>query len=177
MASNRKSKHMKTHARVVVIGGGDTGADCVGTAHRQGAKCVVQIEVLPRPPECRTDKFPWPKYPLLLKSSSSHEEGGDRKWSIFTKRFIGKDGGVRKISCAKVDFSKKDPNGCPIMQEVPNSDFEIEADLVIIAVGFVHPEHKGIISKLKLNLDERGNIKTGPDYMTSVKKIFSSLTP
>ncbi len=160
--------------RVVVIGGGDTGADCVGTAHRQGAACVIQIEVLPRPPECRTPESAWPKYPLLLKTSSSHEEGGERHWAVLTKRFTGKEGRVKKIACVKVDFSKKDKNSCPLMQEIRGSEFDIEADLVILAIGFVHPEHSGLIEKLGLELDNKGNIKTDPCYMTSAKKVFAA---
>jgi glutamate synthase (NADPH/NADH) small chain len=109
--------------RVLVIGGGDTGADCVGTAHRQGASCVVQIEVLPKPPECRDNSCPWPRYPLLLKTSSSHEEGGERHWSILTKKFIGDAGRVKKLECARVEFKGKE------MIEIPGSKFEIEADL------------------------------------------------
>lgn len=160
--------------RVVVIGGGDTGADCVGTAHRQGASCVVQIEVLPKPSECRTGDFPWPKYPLLLKTSTSHEEGGERNWSILTKKFLGGDGNVKKISCVKVDFSQKDRSGCHIMKEVPGSDFDIEADLVILAVGFLHPEHGKLIKDLGLEFDARGNVKTDSAYMTSAKNVFAA---
>lgn len=160
--------------RIVVIGGGDTGADCVGLAHRQGANCVVQIEVLAKPPECRTSDFPWPKYPLVLKTSSSHEEGGERHWSILTKRFIGKDGRVSGIACVKVDFSKKDERGCPVMAEIPGSEFKIDADMVILAVGFIHPEHQGLLSDLGVKLDNKGNVKTDSSYMTSVKGVFSA---
>lgn len=160
--------------RVVIIGGGDTGADCVGTAHRQGASCVVQIEVLPRPSECRTEAFPWPKYPLVLKTSTSHEEGGERNWSILTKKFAGEDGRVKKISCVKVDFFNKERGGCPIMKEVSGSEFDIDADLVILAIGFLHPEHGRLIKDLGVGLDTRGNIKTDPAYMTTVKNVFSA---
>jgi glutamate synthase (NADPH/NADH) small chain len=160
--------------RVVVIGGGDTGADCVGTANRQGANCVVQIELLPQPPECRTPAYPWPKYPMLLKTSTSHEEGAERKWAILTKKFIGENGRVRKLSCVRVDFCEKDAKGCPVMQEVKESEFEIEADLVILALGFLHPEKKGLIEELGVELDARGNAKTGENFMTSVKGVFSA---
>ncbi len=174
--------------RVVVIGGGDTGADCVGVAHRQGAACVTQIEIMPKPPGCRTKDYPWPKYPLLLKSSTSHEEGGERDWSVLTKKFIGTAGrvnpvrsgaprrgtsnGVKKILCARVEL-KKDTSGCPSLQEIPGSEFEIEADLVILALGFLHPEKKGIIEELKLDLDNKGNVKTKDNFMTSKKGIFA----
>jgi glutamate synthase (NADPH/NADH) small chain len=160
--------------KVVIIGGGDTGADCVGTANRQGAACVIQIEVMPKPAECRTDAFLWPKYPLLLKTSTSHEEGVGRHWSILTKKFVGQNGHVKKISCAKADFSQKDEKGCPIIRDVPGSDFEIEADLVVLAVGFLHPEHAGLLKELGVELDPRGNVKAGADYATSVKKVFAA---
>ncbi len=181
--SNRRSAGEKIPAnklidakgkKVLIIGGGDTGADCVGTANRQGAACVVQIEVLPKPAECRTDIYPWPTYPLILKTSTSHEEGGERHWSILTKKFIGQSGHVKKISCARADFSHKDDKGCPIMKETHGSGFEIEADLIILAVGFLHPEHSGLIKELGVELDARGNVKTGPDYSTSVKNVFAA---
>jgi glutamate synthase (NADPH/NADH) small chain len=114
--------------KVVIVGGGDTGADCVGTANRQGAKCVIQIEILPQPPECRDETCPWPGYPMLLKTTSSHEEGAERHWSILTKKFVGDKGKVKKLVCVKVDEK---------MKEIPGTEFEIEADLVILAIGFV----------------------------------------
>ncbi len=160
--------------RVVVIGGGDTGADCVGTAHRQGAACVVQIELLARPAECRTPDAPWPKYPLLLKASSSHEEGGERQWAVLTKRFIGEASRVKRLACVQVDFGQKDAKGCPVMREVPGSGFEIEADLVILAMGFLHPEHTGLLADIGVAFDQRGNVKTDPHYMTSIKGVFSA---
>ncbi len=129
--------------RVLIIGGGDTGADCVGTAHRQGASCVVQIELLPQPPQCRTEDEPWPRYPMLLKTSTSHEEGGERFWSILTKKFVGEEGRVKRLSCVRVEFSKVDEKLCPVMREIPGSEFEIEANLAILAMGFLHPEHNG----------------------------------
>lgn len=159
--------------RVVVIGGGDTGADCVGTAHRQKAGCVVQIELLPKPPECRTEDYPWPKYPMLLKTSTSHEEGGERHWSILTKKFIGENGRLKKLACVKIDFSDKDERGCPIMREVSGSEFEIEADIVILAMGFVYPEKKGLLEELNIELDSKGNVKTDENYMRSLRGVFS----
>lgn len=160
--------------KVVVIGGGDTGADCVGTANRQGASCVVQIEVMPQPAECRTGDYPWPKYPLILKTSSSHEEGGQRHWSILTKRFIGEKGHIKKLKCVRVEFSAANGKTCPMMKEIPGSEFEIDVDLVILAVGFLHPVHEGLLDSLKIEFDERGNVKTDANYMTSVKKVFSA---
>ncbi|PIQ87353.1 MAG: glutamate synthase [Candidatus Omnitrophica bacterium CG11_big_fil_rev_8_21_14_0_20_43_6] len=158
--------------QVVVVGGGDTGADCVGVAHRQGAACVMQIEIMPKPQSCRTRDFPWPKYPLLLKSSTSHEEGGQRDWSILTKRFVGSGSRLTKLACVRVEF-KKDPQGCALMQEIAGSDFEIEADLVILALGFLHPEKEGLIQELGLDLDQRGNLKTDEKFMTSKEKVFA----
>ena len=179
--SNKRVRGEKIHfsklidaknKKVVIIGGGDTGADCVGTAHRQGASCVVQIELLPQPPECRTKDFPWPKYPMLLKSSTSHQEGGERQWSVSTKKFTGADGHVKKLSCVRVDVGKDD-KGCMLIKDVPGSQFEIEADLVILALGFMHPE-KGLISQLGVELDPCGNVKTDQHYLTSVKGIFAA---
>jgi len=168
--------------KVVVIGGGDTGADCVGVANRQGAKCIVQIELLPKPSECRIPEYPWPKYPMLLKTSTSHEEGGQRDWAVLTKKFIGKGGQVTKLSCVKVEFLEEERNptkpegrsrSCPLMKEIRGSEFEIEADLVILALGFLHPEKKGLIEELNLELDSHGNVKTDENFRTSAKKVFS----
>jgi glutamate synthase (NADPH/NADH) small chain len=158
--------------RVVVIGGGDTGADCVGTAHRQGAACVVQIEILPEPPKCRTEDCPWPSYPFILKTSSSHKEGGERQWAVSTKKFIGDNGRLNRISCVRVEFTNAGDKGCPVMREVPGSEFEIEADLVILALGFVHPEYSGLLQELGIQFDKKGNVKTNENYTTSIKKVF-----
>ncbi len=155
--------------RVVVIGGGDTGADCMGVAHRQGASCVIQIELLSRPAECRTSAYPWPKYPMILKTSSSHEEGGERYWSVLTKKFAGDNGRLTKLYCVKVEF-RKDSKGCPVIKEIPESAFEINTDMVILALGFLHPEKSPLIEGL--TLDQRGNVKTDDNYMTSSKGVF-----
>ncbi|MBD3264388.1 MAG: glutamate synthase small subunit [Candidatus Omnitrophica bacterium] len=159
--------------KVIIIGGGDTGSDCVGTAHRQGASCVVQLEVMPKPGECRTESCPWPGYPLLLKNSTSHQEGGRRYWSVLTKEFRGSNSKVKKIFCRKVEFERgRDPS--PVMKEIEGTDFEIDADLVIIAVGFLGSERGGLIEELGLELSERKNILTGTDFMTSRQKIFAA---
>lgn len=160
--------------KVVVIGGGDTGSDCVGTAHRQGASCVIQIELLPQPPDCRSKDYPWPQYPLLLKTTSSHEEGGERHWAVLTKSFLGEKGVVKKLSCAKVEFTPADGKTCPVMREIPKTEFEIKADLVILAIGFLGPERSRLLTELNVEFDERGNIKTDNNYMTSVKGVFSA---
>ena len=160
--------------KVVVIGGGDTGSDCVGTAHRQGASCVVQIEIMPKPPEDRTPDYPWPKYPMLLKTSSSQEEGGDRDWAVATKRFIGKDGKVTGLECVRLDFSEKDAQNRPVMREIPDSSFTLEADMVVLALGFLHPEKEGLLSQLGVTLDNRGNVQASAEFQTSVPKVFSA---
>ncbi len=143
--------------KVVVIGGGDTGSDCVGTANRQGAKCVIQIELLPEPPVCRDGSCPWPTYPLLLKTTSSHEEGVERHWSILTKKFLGEKGKVKKLSCVKVEFEGRK------MKEVQGSEFEIEADLVILAVGFLKPELPESLSNK--NVFCAGDLQRGPSLV------------
>jgi glutamate synthase (NADPH/NADH) small chain len=161
---------------VIIIGGGDTGSDCVGTSNRQGAKSVTQIEILPQPPLERPDNTPWPYWPMVLRTSSSHEEGVVRKWSINTKSFKGNQKGeIAALTCNEVKFV----NGK--MEEIPNSDFELPADLVLIAAGFVHPNHKGLIDelvKLGMELDNRGNVKAEVDdeensYATTLKKVFA----
>ncbi|MCX5749935.1 MAG: glutamate synthase subunit beta [Candidatus Saganbacteria bacterium] len=159
---------------VIVIGGGDTGSDCVGTANRQGAKSVVQIELLQKPLQCRLDSQPWPQYPTLLKTTSSHEEGCERQWSVMTKKLSGSNGIVKKLHAMLVDFSNTDQKGCRIMQEVPGSDFEIDADMVILALGFLHTEKGKLLDELGIEFDPRGNVKTDADNMTSVKGIFSA---
>ncbi len=158
---------------VVVIGGGDTGADCVGTANRQGAAKVIQIEVLPRPPKERPEDQPWPFYPRLFKTSTSHEEGCERMWQVLTKEFVGANGKVKALRCVKVEW-KKDEAGRWKMEEVPGSEFEIPANLVLIAIGFLGPEHEGMLDDLGLEYDPRGNVKTDHRFMTSIKGVFSA---
>jgi glutamate synthase (NADPH/NADH) small chain len=158
--------------RVVVIGGGDTGADCVGVAHRQGVSSVVQIEIMSKPADCRAQDFPWPIYPLILKTSSSHEEGCRREWSVLTKKFIGENSHIKKLSCVRVD-TKKDAQGLLVIQEIPGTEFEIEAGLVILALGFLHPNRDGLIEELNIRLDNRGNVKTDVNFMTSSEGVFS----
>jgi glutamate synthase (NADPH/NADH) small chain len=151
--------------RVVVIGGGDTGSDCVGTANRQDASSVTQIEVLPRPPEHRSESAPWPLWPTVLKTSSSHLEGGQRLWSINTKSFIPQDGNVSAVRVCRVDWTIKD--GRRDMTEIPGTEFEIGADLVLLAMGFTHVVQEGIVKDLGLELDARGNIRTQGSVHTS----------
>ena len=158
---------------VVVIGGGDTGSDCVGTANRQGARCVHQLELLPKPPEHRTESEPWPLWPKVLKISSSHEEGCERMWNVSTKNFNGDGGRVKSISAVSVEWSSG-ANGSMTMTEKAGSEFVLDADLVLIAMGFVHPVHTGPVKDLGLELNQRGNVKIDGNYMTSVSGVFAA---
>ncbi len=159
---------------VIVIGGGDTGSDCVGTSNRQGALSVTQFELLPMPPEQEHKSLTWPNWPIKLRSSSSHEEGCNRDWAVSTKRFEGRDGRVEKLVAARVEW-KKDANGQMKMQEVPGTEFDMRADLVLLAMGFVGPVHKGIVDELGLEKDARGNVKADTDsYRTSNPKVFAA---
>jgi glutamate synthase (NADPH) small chain len=153
--------------RVVVIGGGDTGSDCIGTSHRQGAISVTSFEILPRPPDERAATTPWPMWPLMLRTSSSHEEGGSRDFSVSTQRFVG-NGKVERLECARVELK----NGQ--FQPVPGSEFVLEADLVLLAMGFVHPEHTGLVKDLGMRLDKRGNVEVDKTFMTSVPGVFAA---
>jgi len=157
---------------VVVIGGGDTGGDCVGTAIRQGARAVHQLEILPAPPQVRAADDLWPDWPRVLRTSSSHEEGCERHWSVMTKELIGRDGKVAELRCCRVEWIDG-PNG-PRMVEKPNSEFTMPAELVLLAMGFVHVEHGGLIEQLGIELDERGNIKTDQDGRTSQPGLFAT---
>ncbi len=157
---------------VVVIGGGDTGSDCVGTAVRQGAKKVTQIEIMPKPPERRTINNPWPFWANVLRNSSSHEEGCERRWSLSTKKFIGKKGHVNKIELIEVTWSQS--NGKMQMVENPSSSFFMDADLVLLAMGFVHCIHEGLVNELGIELDTKGNIKVNTDFQTNIPKIFAA---
>ncbi|WP_411683183.1 glutamate synthase subunit beta [Clostridium thailandense] len=157
---------------VVVIGGGDTGSDCIGTSIRHGAKAVYQYEVMPKPPTERDDTMPWPTFPRTLKTSTSHEEGCVRKWCINTKKLIGKDGVVKKLIGSEVEW--KNIDGKLQMTEVPGTEFEQEVDLVLLAMGFLHPQHEGMLKDLGVNLDPRGNVVVDENYMTSKEGIFSA---
>ncbi len=159
---------LATGKDVVVIGGGDTGSDCIGTSHRQGAKSVTSFEILPRPPDEPHSSTPWPMWPLMLRTSSSHEEGGQREWSVSTEHFSGSNGKVERLHCVRVEMK----NGK--FERVAGSEFELPAQLVLLAMGFVHPEHPGIVQDLGLALDRRGNVSTNADFMTSVPGVFAA---
>ncbi len=159
--------------RVIVIGGGDTGSDCIGTSHRQGAASVVNFELLPQPPEDRPQAHPWPYWPMRLRTSSSHEEGGDRHWSLLTKRFIGRRGRVQSLETVAVHWVEED--GRPLhFEEVAGSQRIWPADLVLLALGFAGPETDTFAAQLDLAVDQRGNIRTDDDYMTSSSGIFAA---
>ena len=163
-----KGKH------VVILGGGDTGSDCHGTALRQGALSVNSWELLPKPPDERTDSMPWPYWPMILRTSSSHEEGGSRDWSVNTKRFSGSNGKVETLHAVRLEFGAPDASGRRPMTEIPSSDFEVKADLVLLALGFLGPQKNGMIEQLGLKLDPRGNVFADQNYMTSIPGIFSA---
>jgi glutamate synthase (NADPH/NADH) small chain len=151
---------------VVVIGGGDTGSDCIGTSFRQGALSVTQLEILPMPPERENKALVWPNWPLKLRTSSSQAEGAKRDWSVMTRHFSGLNGEVKKLHCVHVDDKFK---------EVPNSEFEIAADLVLLAMGFLGPVRDGMIRDSGVELDSRGNIKANTvRYQSSRPKIFAA---
>ena len=152
---------------VVVIGGGDTGSDCVGTSNRHGARSITQIEIMDKPPLERGEMNPWPEWPLILRTSSSHEEGADRKWAIMTKEFIGENGNLSGLKVVDVAFQ----NGK--LQEKPNSERIIPAQLALIAAGFLHPQKDGLLEQLKVTLDARGNVET-TDFKSSADKVFAA---
>ena len=159
--------------RVVVIGGGDTGSDCVGTANRQGAASVTQLEVLPRPAEKPDKLLVWPNWPNRLRTSSSHEEGCDRRWAVSTKRFTGPKGTVAGLEAVEVEWEQN--NGSWQMQEVAGTEFELKADLVLLAMGFVSPVRTGLLQSLGVDFDDRGNVAANTvDYQTSVPGVFTA---
>ena len=159
--------------KVLVIGGGDTGSDCVGTSNRQGATSVHQLELLPQPPVNENKQLTWPNWPMKLRTSTSHQEGCERQWSILTKSFEGNENGEgTKLICVEVEW-KKSEDGSMKMIEVEDSEFEIEADLVLLAMGFVHPIHEGLVNNLSLKLDQRGNVEADEiSFKTSSDKVF-----
>ncbi|HEC27568.1 MAG TPA: glutamate synthase subunit beta [Gammaproteobacteria bacterium] len=165
---------LATDLDVVVIGGGDTGSDCIGTSNRQRAKSVTQLEIMPKPPEKENKALTWPDWPNKLRTSSSQEEGCERMWSVATKCFKGENGKLTGLTCIKVEW-EKDENGQWQMSEIAGSEFELKAERVFIAMGFVHPVHQGMIEELELAQDNRGNINASTaDYQTSVDKVFAA---
>ena len=159
---------LATGKRVIIIGGGDTGADCLGTSHRQGAQSITQFELLPKPPDTRSPSTPWPLWPMQLRIESSHEEGGTRDWSVNTVSFSGdEDGNVKALHAVRVGPSPK-------FQAMPGTEFTLDADLVLLAMGFTGPVKNGMIDQLGLTLDARGNVAADANYMASVPGVFAA---
>jgi len=160
---------------VIVIGGGDTGSDCIGTSNRQGAESVIQLEIMPKPPEAPNKLLTWPDWPMRLRTSTSQEEGCERDFSVLTKRFTGDDNGhVTAIECVRVEWVQGDDSQWK-MSEIAGSEFELKADLVLLAMGFVHPVHEGMIDELGVDKDARGNVSANTDdYSTSIDKVFAA---
>jgi glutamate synthase (NADPH) small chain len=165
---------MATGKHVVVIGGGDTGSDCVGTSNRHGAASVTQFELLPQPPEAEDKALVWPYWPVKLRTSSSHEEGCKRDWAVATKRFEGRDGKVEKLVAARVEW-QRGADGSMRMVEVPGSEFALKADLVLLAMGFTGPASASMLEGFGVGRDARSNVAANTDdYRTSVDKLFAA---
>jgi glutamate synthase (NADPH/NADH) small chain len=165
-----------TGKNVVVIGGGDTGSDCVGTSNRQKALSVTQFELMPMPPKSRTPFMPWPTYPMILKTTSSHEEGADRHWAIGTKEFVGdENGNLKALKIVDLQWKFTEENKPAKFVEVPGSESEIACERAFLAMGFLHPQHEGLLNQLDIELDERGNVKASEkEFHTNISKIFSA---
>ena len=162
--------------QIVVIGGGDTGSDCIGTSIRQGALSVSQLELLPQPPTTRTADMPWPTYPMVLKTTSSHEEGAERKFAITTKAFMGdENGNLKALKVVDLEW-KISTDGKPVQFiEIANTEREIPCQLALLAMGFIHPQHEGLINGMGIELDDRGNVKASDkNYQTNIRKVFSA---
>jgi glutamate synthase (NADPH/NADH) small chain len=157
---------------VVILGGGDTGADCLGTVNRQGAASVHQLEILPRPPETRASNNPWPQWPVIYRVSAAHEEGVERVYSASTKRFIGENGRVSALELVKVEMTLE--NGRSMIKEIPGSEFVLKTDLALLAMGFIGPETPGMLTQLGVKLSERGNVWRDRNWMTSVPGVFTA---
>ncbi len=159
---------------VIVIGGGDTGSDCIGTSVRQGAASITQLEILPKPPDRENKALTWPDWPLKLRTSSSQEEGCERDWSVLTRQAVGKDGRVTALECVRLEWVKN-PDGRFVMQEIPDGAFALKADLVLLAMGFLGAHRPGMIEQSGVALDPRGNVRANTiDYRTSLAKVFAA---
>jgi len=157
----------------VVIGGGDTGSDCVGTSNRQGAASITQLEIMPKPPLHEDKALTWPNWPTKLRTSSSHDEGCERDWSVLTKKIREKNGKIAALELVRVAWDQD--GGAMTMNEIPGSEFELKADLVLLAMGFVHPTKDGMLEALGVELDGRGNVRADTeDYKTSIPGVFSA---
>jgi len=170
---NRSKRISAEGKHVLVIGGGDTGSDCVGTSIRQKAASVTQIEIMPKPSETRSDNNPWPYWPTTLRTSSSHLEGCDRKWALSTRRLIGEDGQVKEAEVVEVAWDK-DKDGRWLMSEVPGTEQILKADLVLLSMGFTQPVHNGLLEELGVEYDARGNVKVNKKKQSSIAKVFAA---
>jgi len=171
---NQDEEIKATDKHIIVLGGGDTGSDCVGTANRHRAKSITQIELLPKPPESRAKDNQWPEWPMILRTSSSHEEGCERSWSILTKEFIGdKKGNVKALRLVDIAWKKSKKDDRYTFVEIEGSEREIPCDMAFLAVGFIHPEHDGVLSKLGIDLSDSGNVMDD-HYKTNLDKVFTA---
>jgi glutamate synthase (NADPH/NADH) small chain len=182
-APDEAASILATNRNVFVLGGGDTGSDCVGTSHRQGAKHVYNFELLEKPPTSRPYEAPWPDHPgpaAMLRVSTSHEEGGSRDWAISTKGFSGSNGRVEKLHAVRLSFGEPDASGRRPMREIPGSNFTLDADLVLLALGFVGPVREGMLTELGLRFTDRGGVWTEPgrvwgqNFRTSVPRVYAA---
>ena len=165
---------MATDKHVVVIGGGDTGSDCVGTSNRHRAKSITQIELLAKPPETRSEETPWPMWPMMIRTSSSHEEGADRYWALLTKSFHGNaQGEVTSLKICEINWQQNADTGKYGFEEIPGTEREIPCNLALLAIGYLHPQHAGLLSKLGVEYDDRGNVKAN-NYQTNIEHIFTA---
>jgi glutamate synthase (NADPH/NADH) small chain len=164
-----------TDKNVVVIGGGDTGADCVGTSNRHKAKSITQFELMPKPPEGKNPSTPWPNWPMILRTSTSHEEGATRQWSVVTKEFIGDaNGNLTGLKIAEMGWTKAEDGKLPKYQELEGTEKVIPCELTLLAMGFLHPQHAGMLNDLGIEYDERGNVKANAEYQTNNPKVFAA---
>lgn len=171
---SEQKEHLTAEGKkVVILGGGDTGADCLGTVIRQGATEVYQFELMPKPPTSRDETMPWPNYPMIYRVTSAHEEGGNREYSVLTKSLTGEDGVLKNLHAVRLEWTSPDAEGRRKMEEVPGSEFTLEADLVLLAMGFLHPQKTGLLEQLDVELDARGNVQAGTDYRTTQDKVFA----
>lgn len=170
----RKDEILATDKHVIVIGGGDTGSDCVGTSNRQSPKSITQIELLAKPPATRSKDNPWPQWPMILRTSSSHEEGCERHWSLLTKEFVNNGKGqVKGLKVVEIVWEVDKKTKKPVFKEIPGSGQTLPCDLALLAIGFVHPEHDGVLGQLGIELDERGNVRD-KTYQTNLDKVFAA---
>jgi len=159
---------------VIIIGGGDTGADCLGTSHRQGAKDIYQFELLPKPPPQRSNTTPWPLWPMQLRTSPAHEEGGKREWSVSTLKFTGKNGKVEQLHAVRVEMTKDSKTGRAQFKEISGSAFELQADLILLAMGFTGPVKEGLLFDLGVELSSRGTVTVDENHMTNIDGVFAA---